>query len=157
MTVRVTHVSGRFVDSKKASLRRSVGTVVSKYFDAAFLTGDYPRSDFDGAFEPFSKGAAAKARKDRNLLTTARLGPSTEAVAITQKEASLSMLAARGAVAGVTAQIRLVYVVDRGDRDGTRVTISGRLLLTREKSGDWQIFGYDVARSAVPDKQGEDR
>ena len=39
----------------------------------------------------------------------------------------------------------------RGDLWGDqRVTVAGRLLINRKKSGPWQIFGYDITRSSVP-------
>lgn len=155
MDVRVTRVSGTLANPRRAVLVRAVGRTISAYFDAAFLAGDYPRTDFDDAFSSFSKGAAERAERDRDLLTTGDLGGSTDSVTPQRKEVSLSVLAANGAASGVTAHIRLVFVADRGARPW-RVTTSGRLLLTRN-SGRWEIFGYDVTRSAVPRDRGVNR
>jgi hypothetical protein len=155
--VRVTRVSGRLKKSARASLERNVGRTIGAYFDAAHLEGSYPRADFGDAFGSFSRGAAERARRDRGLLTNAALGRSTQAVAAKEKKAWLSVLAPNRVAAGVTARIRLVYLVDRGDARDQRVTISGRLMLTRKKSGGWQIFGYDVARSARPAEKGASR
>jgi len=150
MAVRVTQVAGSLAKSQRSNLERKVGATISSYFDAAFLSGKYPRTDFSGAFASFTRGAARKAQRDRGLLTNAALGRSTESVTAKQKRVSLSVLAPKRSAAGVTALIRLVYVADQAEAGSTKVTISGRLLLTRKQSSGWVIFGYDVARSAVP-------
>ena len=154
MQVRVTRVSGTLRKAPQGSLERKVGRAISSYFDAAYLGGEYPRSDFDNAFATFSEGAARQARGDRGLLTNADLGKSLAGVTAKRKDARLSVLAPKNVAAGVTARIRLVFVADSEEAQDTRVTISGRLLLTRMKSGRWHIFGYDVARSAVPAGKG---
>lgn len=154
MQVRVTRVSGTLRKAPQGSLERKVGRAISSYFDAAYLGGEYPRSDFDNAFATFSEGAARQARGDRGLLTNADLGKSLAGVTAKRKDARLSVLAPKNVPAGVTARIRLVFVADSEEAQDTRVTISGRLLLTRMKSGRWHIFGYDVARSAVPAGKG---
>ncbi|HZJ06642.1 MAG TPA: hypothetical protein VFD59_14370 [Nocardioidaceae bacterium] len=84
------------------------------------------------------------------------LSKSASSVNPRSKKASLSVLAANGAAAGVTAHIRLVSVVERGEARPLRVTTSGRLLLTKG-SGRWEIFGYDVTRSALPLSQAVNR
>jgi hypothetical protein len=119
--------------------------------DAAFLSGDYPRSDFGSAFSSFTSGAARQARGDQDLLTNHELGPTTESVRATRRTAYLSVLAPYKVAAGVTAKVDLVFVVDRGDQPAQRVRIAGRLLLTRgSDAGGWSIFGYDLHRSATP-------
>lgn len=156
LKVRVTRVAGKLKKARQGSLERKIGRTISAYFDAAYLGGEYPRTDFDNAFATFSEGAAQQARGDRGLLTNADLGKSTAGVAPKHASAWLSVLAPNKVAAGVTARIRLVFVADSDEAD-TRVTISGRLLLTRKKSGRWHIFGYDVARSAVPAGKGASR
>ena len=157
MQVRVTQVSGKLKKARQVSLERQIGRTISAYFDAAYLGGEYPRSDFGNSFATFSEGAAQQARRDRGLLTNTGLGKSTEAVVPKHKDARLSVLAPKLVAAGVTARIRLVFVADSDEAQDTRVTISGRLLLTRMKSGRWHIFGYHVARSAVPAGKGASR
>ena len=154
MNVRVTRVSGKLKKAGQTSLERNISRTIEGYWNAAYLGGEYPRSDFDNAFGAFSGGAAQKARQDRGFLTNAGLGPSTEAVAAKEKNAWLSVLAPHKVAAGVTARVRLVYLVDRGDAADQQVTVAGRLMLTRKKSGGWQIFGYDVRRSARPAEKG---
>lgn len=157
MEVRVTKLHGRMPQAAQRTLEANIGRTVSAYFDDAFLVGPYPRTDFDGALATFSRGAAKQGRGDLDLLTNAELGPSVESVTPERKGAWLSVLAPNRVAAGVTAKIRLVYLADLSDAPDQRVTVSGRLLLTRKDAGGWEIFGYDVARSAVPVEEGADR
>ena len=157
MMVRVARVSGRLRKSSQASLERNIARTISGYWDAAYLGGEYPRSDFDESFRAFSGGVEGVRHDDRSFLTNSNLGQSTQSVAAEEKKAWLAVLAPNKVAAGVTARIRLVYVADRGEAPAQRVTISGRLLLTRKKSGGWEIFGYDVTRSAGPAENGASR
>ena len=150
LKVVVTRVSGKLPAASRPALEANVGRTVSAYVDAAFLGGDYPRSDFSGSFGTFTPGAAQDARRDQDLLTNAPLGPSTESVRATRRTAYLSVLAPYKVAAGVTAKVDLVFLVDRGDRPAQRVRLAGRLLLTRADSdGQWAVFGYDLHRSVT--------
>jgi hypothetical protein len=149
-TVRVTRVHGNLAKKDRPALEANVGSVVRRYVDAAFLAGDYPRGDFANAFSTFTSGAARKARRDRGLLTNARFGPTTESVRALRRAAYLSVLAPYDVAAGVTAKVDLLFLVDRGDRPAERVRLTGRLMLGRDKTNGWKIFGYDLARSDVP-------
>lgn len=149
-SVRVTRVIGRLKAKDRDVLENKVGKVVSAYFDDAFLGGEYPRSAFRDSFGTFSRGAASKAVKQRDLLTNQELGPTTVAVTPRRQSAYLSVLAPHKVAAGVTARVDLRYLVDRADEPDMSVTVKGRLMLTRKKSGGWQIFGYDLSRSASP-------
>jgi hypothetical protein len=151
LKVVVTRVSGKLPPASRPALEANVGRTVSAYVDAAFLGGDYPRSDFSGSFAAFTPGAANDARRDQGLLTNAAFGPSTESVRATRRTAYLSVLAPYKVAAGVTAKVDLVFVVDRGDRPAQRVRLAGRLLLTRgADDGQWAVFGYDLHRSVTP-------
>jgi hypothetical protein len=146
----VTRVSGKLPERSRPALEANVGKAISAYVDGAFLAGDYPRSDFGAAYRTFTSGAAGDARRDADLLTNRELGPSTESVRATRRTAYLSVLAPYKVAAGVTAKVDLVFVVDRGDETAQRVRLAGRLLLTRNKSNGWSIFGYDLHRSETP-------
>lgn len=151
LKVVVTRVLGKLPHSSRPALEANVGKAVSSYVDAAFLSGDYPRSAFGDSFSSFTPGAAKDARRDEDLLTNHELGPTTTAVRATRRTAYLSVLAPYKVAAGVTAKVDLVFVVDRGDQPAQRVRLAGRLLLTRGSSGGgWSIFGYDLHRSAAP-------
>lgn len=151
LKVVVTRVLGRLPDTSRPALEANVGRAVSDYVDAAFLSGDYPRSDFGASFPSFTRGAAADARRDQDLLTNHELGPTTRSVRATRRTAYLSVLAPNKVAAGVTAKVDLVFAVDRGDQPAQRVRLAGRLLLTRTgDGGEWSIFGYDLHRSTTP-------
>lgn len=150
LRVQVTHLSGRLPTGRSRVLVAGVRRTLASYVDAAFLSGTYPRSDFSGAFSSsFTSGAARRAGADASLLTNRSLGRSTRSVRATRRTAYLSVLAPQGKVAGVTAAVDLVFLVDRGDRARQRVHLHGRLLLTRGAAGGWRIFGYDVSRSQI--------
>jgi hypothetical protein len=150
-------VGGKLDKERRNRLEDQVSRVVSDYFDAAFLGGDYPRDDFDRALGTFSRGAEARAKGDRALLTNAEIGTTTEAVVPRAKKVRLYVLVPNRSIAGLTARIRLVFVQESTDGADQRVTVTGRLLMNRKKSGPWQIFGYDVTRSSVPAAKGASR
>lgn len=145
--VRVTRVSGRLRPKAQEVLADNIRKVVTGYFDDAFLGGDYPRSDFGDAFKTFTRGAATQAGRHRDLLTNRVLGPSTDEVIPKRQTAYLSVLAPHKIAAGVTARVHLDFLAERGDEPDKRVQVKGRLMLTRKKSGGWQIFGFDLSRS----------
>jgi hypothetical protein len=146
--VRVSRVSGKLKEKDREVLADNVEKVVTAYFDDAFLAGEYPRESFADAFATFSTGAARQADGDRDLLTNRVLGPTTEAVQVRRRTAYLSVLAPYRVAAGVTARVHLRFLADRGDKPAKRVDVTGRLMLTRKKSGGWQIFGYDLSQNA---------
>ena len=149
MRAEVTHVAGRLRKNDRRRVTARVQRTISAYVDAAFLDGEYPRSAFGTSFGAFTSGAARQARRDLPLLTNQPWGPTTRAVRATRRSAYLSVLAPRGVVAGVTAAVDLVFRLDRGARPARRVRLKGRLLLTRDRTGRWAIFGYDLARSGA--------
>lgn len=149
--VSVTHVAGKLSKPKRATVARRVRAALSAYVDAAFLGGDYPRSDFGSSFRSFTAGAVHDARADQRLLTNRSLGASTASVRSIRRTAYLSVLAPKEHPAGVTAAVDLVFLVDRGDQRAQRVQLKGRLLLTHAKNGGrWSIFGYHLNRSQKP-------
>jgi hypothetical protein len=150
LRVRVTHVAGRLAARDRQAVATRVGRTVSGYLDDAFLSGDYPRTDFDDSFAAFTSGAAKRARADAGLLTNRPYGSTTRSVRATRRTASLSVLAAGARAVGVTARIDVVLVVDRGDRPARRSRLTGRLMLTPRGARQWTIFGYDLARSDTP-------
>jgi hypothetical protein len=147
--VTVTRVSGTLRAPSRRSLEANVGQTISRYLDAAFVGGTYPRSDFSQAFTAFVPSVRAQARRDAWLLTNKGLGPSTRAVTPREQAAYLSVLAPYKVAAGVTARLNLRYVADRGDQPAKQVTVGGRLVLTRQSSGGWAIYGYHLTRSVT--------
>ena len=156
MDVTVGKVAGGKLKQQQ-QIEAQVSKVLSRYFDAAFLAGEYPRKDFSGAFASFSPGAAQRAAADRVLLTNAAIGTTTEAIVPRSKQARLDLLIPKRTVAALTARVRLLFVQERADGADQLVTVEGRLMIDRKKSGAWQIFGYDLTRSSVPVAKGADR
>lgn len=151
MQVSVAKVVGsRLGREKRQRVEKQLTRVLGRYFDEAYLEGDYPRSDFSDALEAFSAGAARRARADRDLLTNATVGPRVEAVVPRRKQVKLDVLAPRRRVVGLTARVRLVFVEEHAEGSDQRVKVKGRLLMSRARSGKWKVFGYDVSRAATP-------
>jgi hypothetical protein len=148
--VSVTHVAGRLRHADRTAVTGGVRRVLATYARQAFLGGPYPSKHFSGSFSAFTAGAAEDARRDQSLLTNADLAATTDSVRLTRATAYVSVLAPRGHPAGGSAAVDWVFAVDRGDRAAERVHLQGRLLLTKEKTGAWRIFGYDVHRSTTP-------
>jgi hypothetical protein len=158
MRVAVARVMGdRLRKQQRRRLERQVGRLLSDYFDAAFLAGEYPRTDFSGALARFSGGAVERAASDREILTNAGIGAETEAVVPRAKKARLDVLVPRRVVAGLTARVRLVFLRQQINGPDQKVIVKGRLMLNRKKAGPWQIFGYDLSRSSVPAAKGRRR
>lgn len=154
LRVEVTHVAGRLSPGKRTAVAAGVRRALASYTRAAFLAGDYPRTDFRDAFAAFTATSAAAARHDQALLTNRPLGSSTSSVRALRRTAYLSVLAPKQKVSGATAAVDLVFLVDRGDAAARRVHLTGRLLLTRDKQGRWAVFGYDLNRSQTATGSG---
>ena len=144
-TTKIHRVHGRLPDQRRKAVRRQVGVVVDRWWDAAFLGGTYPRSRFPDAFPGFTRSAERRARSDKALLTNQTRAPHIDAVTATRRTVSLDILATDKQARAVTAHFVLRFDSD-GDRAGT-TTVRGRLFLTRTR-GAWRIFGYDVAKGA---------
>lgn len=146
----VGQVAGKLGKGKRRKVLADVTAVVDGWLDAAYVEGDYPRSDFGNAFPGFTKGAAKLAAKDRRTMSNARLGKRIERVEVVKRNMKIDVLAPGGKFAGATARVMLVVAlggeVERRDR------IHGRVLLTPTKGG-WRVFGFDVRRNRVKGKK----
>jgi len=131
---------------QSAHLRAEVGQAVDAWFDGGFVGVDYPTTDFPDAFTTFTAQAKSDATRQKALMTTGKLGAHIDGVTTLKRTVTLDVLAPKGKAAGVTARFVLRF---RTSGDVTKkVTVSGRLFLTRSPGGAWQIFGYDVAKGA---------
>ena len=144
-TTRIHRVFGRLPESRRKAVRRQVGDVVDRWWDAAYLGGTYPRSSFPSAFPGFTDAAEKRARADKALMTNQTKGPHVDSVTARRRTVSLDILATDRRARAVTAHVVLRFDTE-GDRTGTTV-LRGRLFLTRAR-GAWRIFGYDVAKGA---------
>jgi len=140
---KIHRVHGRLPDARRKVVRRQVGRVVDRWWDAAYLGGTYPRSSFPGAFPGFTRGAEQRARSDKALLTNQTGGQRIDAVEARHRAVSLHVLATGKQARSVTAHFTLRFDT-RGDKTGT-TTVRGRLFLVR-RQGAWRIFGYDVSK-----------
>ncbi|HSU00903.1 MAG TPA: hypothetical protein VLK03_00010 [Nocardioides sp.] len=144
-TTKIHRVFGRLPEQRRKAVRREVGAVVDRWWDAAYLGGTYPRSSFPSAFPGFTAAAEKRARSDKALLTNLTRGPHVDAVTARKRAVSLDILATGGRPRAVTAHVVLRFD-SQGDRAGSTV-VRGRLFLTHRR-GAWRIFGYDLAKGA---------
>lgn len=136
-------VSGRLDKQARPRLTRKVKAVVDDWLDAAYVGGDYPRTDFDGAFPHFSSGARREAVRDAGLMSNAEIGDRIDSVRATKRRLRVDVLAVDRRAVGLTArfvlEMRLRGEVQRKER------VAGSLFLSF-RSGEWKVFGYDVNR-----------
>ncbi|PVG83327.1 hypothetical protein DDE18_08510 [Nocardioides gansuensis] len=139
----VGRVVGKLPGPRRRAVRRQVTRVVDQWWEAAFLDGDYPRAGFPAAFPGFTKGAERQARRDKELMSNAALGPRVDSVRATRRRVLVDLLAVRHTVRAATARFLLAFRTT-GKRAG-RVEVRGRLFFTRTPRG-WRVFGYDVSK-----------
>lgn len=146
-TVKVGTVAGRLPDPAAQQTAEDVAAVVDGWIDAAYVTGEWPRDAFEGAFAGFTPGAARQAEADGRLMTNADIGGRVDGVTATTRVVRVDLLTVKRRVQGATAHVRLVF-----DTTGTvqrQITVTGRLLLTQDEAGAWQVFAYDVSKGTV--------
>lgn len=141
---RIGLIRGRMKAKQRAPLVKDIAKVVEDWFDAAYLKGSYPRRDFSGAFPGFTAGAARQAKADRKFMSNAGIGTRIDGADARAKVVRVDVLAGNKLPAAVTARFRLVFRTS-GDYE-RKITINGRLFLTRGKERHWRIFGYDVTK-----------
>lgn len=145
-TTTMGQVVGRLSKPDRKRLSESITPVVQRWFNAAYVGGDYPRSDFRDAFPGFTSGARTEARHDLALMSNDSIGGRISGVTPKTSEIALDVLAVHRKAVAVTARFRLAFKT-KGDLE-RRVGIRGRLLLTRAKPG-WRIFAYHVAKTGA--------
>jgi hypothetical protein len=141
----IHRVFGRLPVARRKAVRRQVGKVVDRWWEAAYLGGTYPRGSFPSAFPGFTAAAEERARADKALLTNQTGGPLIDEVTATRRTVTLDILATRKRARTVTAHVVLKFDTT-GQKTGT-TTVRGRLFLTHQR-GAWRIFGYDLSKGA---------
>lgn len=136
-------VAGKLGKDQRRRAEQAVTDLVQRWFNQAYVGGEWPRRGFREAFPGFTRGARAKAVRDVELLTNKPLGERVEAVTPTASRITLDLLAAGGRPVAGTARFRLAFETE--GKVQRNVVVSGRLMLTRLESG-WRIFGYDVTK-----------
>ncbi len=147
VSTRVTlgKVTGKLAKADRKRLLAAVGDVVDGWFDAAYVSGDYPRTKFSDSFPGFTSGARADARRDRALMSNQSIGKRIDGASATRRRVRVDALVVDGRAVGATARVILRYrttgTVQR------KFEVRGRLLLTRQDG--WKVFGYDITREAA--------
>ena len=144
--VEVGEVAGKLAKGPAREVAADVAKVVDRWLDAAYVGGDYPRSDFGDAFPGFTKGAATLASRQPDLMSNKAIGDDVDEVTATRRVVRVDVLAPKGKAAGATAHVNLVIDLV-GDQERTD-QIRGRVVLTRSQGG-WQVFGFDIERGEV--------
>ena len=139
----VEEVAGRLSRPDRRRLAQSVTKVAQRWFNAAYVGGDYPRNDFADAWPGFTSGAQAEAQGDKALMSNQDIGADIAGVEATARKVTVDVLAVKGKPSGATARFVLKFRTD-GDVQ-RKVEVRGRLFLTPEADG-WHIFGYDVTK-----------
>lgn len=139
-------LSGRLSKTETKKAVKELGDVVLRWFDDAYLGGDYPREGFGASFRTFTTGAAAQARKDGALMSNGTRGEQIESVTTVGRQVRLDLLATGHEVVGATARVTLIFRIE-GEASRT-VTVKGKAFLTQGTKGGWRIFGYDMTRGA---------
>lgn len=142
-TATIGRVTGKLAHGARGPLKRKVSAVVDRWIDAAYVAGDYPRSDFKDAFPGFSTGARAEAHSDIELMTNVALGDRIDGVEATKRRVQVDVLAVKRIAVGVTAHFVLDFDT-LGDVERSQ-HLKGRLYMTRHNGG-WKVFGYDVTK-----------
>lgn len=143
-TATIGKVTGRLAPARREVLKEKVAAVVDGWLDAAYVTGDYPRSSFADAFPGFTRGAEADAREDLALMSNATIARKVDAVEARNRRLRIDVLAVRERAVGVTARFVLDFDTT-GQRKGSE-RVKGLLYMTWHQDNGWQVFGYDVSR-----------
>jgi hypothetical protein len=150
--VTIEKVPGRLSPKVRLGVRHHVGHVVDRWFDAAFVGGDYPRSDFHTAWPGFTLGARAEAHHDKTLMSNQAIGSRIDEVTATRRRVWIDVLPVHRRAAGATARFVLDFkTTGKVERS---VEVRGRLFLVPSPEG-WKVFGYDVAQGAPGDASAD--
>lgn len=142
LVVQVRRVTGRLPGTQRAAVADTVGRVVDGWLEAAYL-GEFPRTGTTTPFADFTPGAAARARRQRDLMSNAGLAARIDAARPVRRRAWLDVLAVGRRAVGVTARVELVFATT-GQVTGSH-RVLGTLALTPDGQG-WRVFGFEVRR-----------
>jgi hypothetical protein len=135
------HVGNSINSSQRAKVKAAVNELIDPWFEGAFL-GDFPRSDYAGAFAGFSEGAASDAQgRDLAVLSNQAIADQIDSATAVNRRVRVDLFAHDGHPRGATAHFVLDFDTTGGLEERRRV--HGDLYLARDR-GEWKIFGYDV-------------
>lgn len=139
-------IVGALPAAQRTQAVAAIGKVVDGWVSAAYVGGDYPRTDFANAYPGFTKGAAASARRDP-LLSNRQEGGSIESVTVQRTVAKVDLVADRKSPIGATARVRLLFTTTGAY--ARQVRVIGRLFLTPSAGDTWQVFGYQIRKAEL--------
>lgn len=142
-------ITGKLGRPAREELASDVRSVVDGWLDAAYVGGDYPRSDFSDSWPGFTRGARADATGDADLMSNSDVGADIDGVEPIGRAVRIDALAVKRRPVGVTAHVILKFDTTGGRAE--RVKVAGRLYLTQDPAGggSWQVFGYDMTKGTV--------
>lgn len=130
----------------RTRLEKRVRHAVDAWYDGAFVGVAYPRAGFPDAFSSFTAAARKDAQHQKRLMTNWKWRRHIDGVTTTKRTVTLDVLAPHGRPAGVTARVHLSFRTSGHVQK--KVTVTGRLFLSRDPHGAWRVFGFDVAKGA---------
>lgn len=142
---------GRLAPQRHRQVAQRVAAVVDGWWDAAFVEADYPRERYQDSFPGFTRTAAAQAWQQRDLMTSARLGPRIDTLVPLRRRVAVDVLSTREVPRGATARVRMDFRTT-GEVE-RRIRLEGRLALTYLRGG-WRVFGFDVTQSPLQPPPG---
>lgn len=146
LDLRLGYVAGPLGPKHRRGVVNQVGSTVDRWFERAYLGGDYPRPPgaFRGVWPGWSRGLGHQVPPQRGLTSNASIGPQTESVVGRQKTVRVDVLAWGRRPGAATARFTLVF--DQQAKRTWRHRVQGRLMLV-PSGGKWQVVGYDINRS----------
>jgi hypothetical protein len=134
------NIGQRLDADHRARVKGGITAVIDPWFDGAFL-GDFPRDGYTDSFVGFTKGAAADAERDLDILSNQSIADQIDSATATKRRVRLDVFANEGHPRGATAHFVLIFTTSGDVAASMRVL--GDLYLAKDK-GVWKIFGYDV-------------
>ncbi len=142
----VGEIVGRLPADQQQVVQDEVSAVVDDFTNWAYLSGEYPRTEWEFPVPGFSPRASRRVERDLSFATNADIGASIDSVTPISRSVTVDVLAPRGKPAGATARYEVVFNTT-GDAGESEVTVKGRLVLVPEASG-WQVVGHYFAKGS---------
>ena len=130
-------VVGRLPGERRKAVREQVTEVLDRWWDAAYVGGAYPRTDF-GRYPGFTPGATRRATYDRDLMSNADIGDRVVSVTPLMRKARLDLLVRRPAGAVGHRALRPAHArrpVRARAPGAAALQVRGRVFLTRQPAG----------------------
>jgi hypothetical protein len=134
-------IRGELAEKSRSNLRAGLRDAIE-----AWMGGFDAGTDISAALAAYTPGAAALAREQAAVTTTAKLDPELVEVVPTRRSAQVAVLAAGGRAVGASADVLLVVVGAAEDGSSVELVVRGDLVLT-PMPGGWKVFGFELTRT----------